>query len=137
MFNYFSRRSFQRGAAIFLGYRRLLTLLKGSIAPLERHRPAGICSQHHQTLEINMFRKFVIAGLLSAAGLTSLSLPAAFATNAIQDNYCLQGRIWGYPGNCEFSNYQQCLASASGTDAYCGINPMRAYAPRRPQRWHG
>jgi hypothetical protein len=43
------------------------------------------------------------------------------------DRYCLQGRIWGYPGNCQFATYDQCLASASGTDAYCGINPARAY----------
>jgi hypothetical protein len=47
--------------------------------------------------------------------------------HAIQDAYCLQGRIWGYPGNCQFSSYGQCMASASGTDAYCGVNPMRAY----------
>jgi hypothetical protein len=37
--------------------------------------------------------------------------------------YCLQGRVWGYPGNCQFTTYQQCLWTASGTDAYCGANP--------------
>lgn len=46
------------------------------------------------------------------------------------DRFCLQGRIWGYPGNCQFATYQQCSASASGTDAYCGINPQYAYAPQ-------
>lgn len=60
------------------------------------------------------------------AGLASLS-PA----EAAQDRYCLQGRIWGYPGNCQFTTYQQCLASASGTDAGCGINPAYAYARQR------
>jgi hypothetical protein len=30
----------------------------------------------------------------------------------------------GYPGNCQFSSYAQCMATASGTDAYCGINPQ-------------
>ncbi len=49
----------------------------------------------------------------------------------VQDRYCLQGRIWGYPGNCQFSTYVQCMASASGTNAYCGINPMHAYAGSR------
>ena len=50
----------------------------------------------------------------------------------VQDRYCLQGRIWGYPGNCEFSNYYQCMASASGTDAYCGENPIYLF---RRQPW--
>ncbi|WP_456701501.1 MULTISPECIES: DUF3551 domain-containing protein [unclassified Bradyrhizobium] len=44
-----------------------------------------------------------------------------------QDVYCLQGRHWGYPGNCQFSTYDQCTATASGTDAYCGINPTYAF----------
>jgi len=32
---------------------------------------------------------------------------------ARQDVYCLQGRSWGYPSNCEFSTYDQCMATAS------------------------
>ncbi|MBT1516552.1 DUF3551 domain-containing protein [Bradyrhizobium sp. RDT10] len=47
------------------------------------------------------------------------------------DSYCLQGRIWGYPGNCQFSSYAQCMATASGTNAYCGINPQYAFARQR------
>lgn len=30
---------------------------------------------------------------------------------APQDIYCLQGRVWGYPGNCQFSTYGQCVAA--------------------------
>ena len=45
----------------------------------------------------------------------------------LQDRYCLQGRSWGYPGNCQFSSYGQCMATASGTFATCGINPAYAY----------
>ena len=41
--------------------------------------------------------------------------------------YCLQGFIWGYPGNCQFASYEQCMATASGTNAYCGINPIWAF----------
>lgn len=48
----------------------------------------------------------------------------------INSRYCLQGRIWGYPGNCNFATYDQCAASASGTDAYCGVNPQFAFARR-------
>jgi hypothetical protein len=49
----------------------------------------------------------------------------------VPDSYCLQGRQWGYPGNCQFSSYAQCMATASGTDAYCGINPQHAFARQR------
>jgi hypothetical protein len=40
--------------------------------------------------------------------------------------YCLQGREWGYPGNCQFSSYRQCMATAYGTNSYCAINPRYA-----------
>ena len=50
----------------------------------------------------------------------------------IQDRYCVQGRTYGYPGNCAFSTLQQCLATASGQDAGCGLNPMSAYARQQP-----
>jgi uncharacterized protein DUF3551 len=50
---------------------------------------------------------------------------------SVPGSYCLQGRIWGYPGNCQFSSYAQCMATASGVDAYCGINPHYAFALQR------
>jgi len=59
------------------------------------------------------------------------SMSPALAAQGMQDSYCLQGRQWGVPGNCQFSSYQQCMATASGTDAYCGINPMKAFAQQR------
>ena len=34
----------------------------------------------------------------------------------------------GYPGDCSYSTYVQCQASASGTIDGCGINPRYAYA---------
>ena len=58
-----------------------------------------------------------------------LGLPVGY--ESVPHSYCLQGRIWGYPGNCQFSSYAQCMATASGTDAYCGINPQYASALRR------
>jgi hypothetical protein len=33
----------------------------------------------------------------------------------------------GYPGDCSYSTYAQCQASASGRYAYCGMNPRTAY----------
>jgi hypothetical protein len=55
--------------------------------------------------------------------------PAPYAN--VPDSYCLQGRDWGYPGNCQFSSYAQCMATASGTFSYCGINPHYAFALQR------
>ncbi|MDD1521674.1 MULTISPECIES: DUF3551 domain-containing protein [Bradyrhizobium] len=57
----------------------------------------------------------------------------SYIPSAPQDVYCLQGRTWGYPGNCQFSTYEQCMATASGTYAYCGINPVYAFARQRAQ----
>ena len=55
----------------------------------------------------------------------------SWAYESAPNSYCLQGRIWGYPGNCQFSSYAQCMATASGTNAYCGINPQYAFALQR------
>lgn len=81
----------------------------------------------------------VMSTLAVMAGLGSISAAAGrerfrhIAPPPIQDRYCLQGRIWGYPGNCQFATYEQCMASASGTDAYCGENPAFLFErPRRP-----
>ena len=79
----------------------------------------------------------VMSTLAVAASLGSISAAAGrerfrhIAPPPIQDRYCLQGRIWGYPGNCQFATYEQCMASASGTDAYCGENPTYLFARQR------
>jgi hypothetical protein len=76
-----------------------------------------------------MRRTIALAILATVSALTVVGPTSpAPAREAIQDSYCLQGRSWGYPGNCQFSSYGQCMATASGTDAYCGINPMKAFA---------
>jgi uncharacterized protein DUF3551 len=64
----------------------------------------------------------------------SVDFASAQQRSGTQDKYCLQGRSWGYPGNCQFSSYRQCMATASGTFATCGINPAYAYARQRPWR---
>jgi hypothetical protein len=57
-----------------------------------------------------------------------VSVPAQAAE---ADRYCLRGRHAGFPGNCQFATRPQCLAAASGTNAYCGINPRYASSRRR------
>ncbi|ABE38916.1 DUF3551 domain-containing protein [Rhodopseudomonas pseudopalustris] len=71
------------------------------------------------------------AVLFAAATVVSL---AAAPAQARDFPYCLQGGEWGYPGNCQFDSYQQCVTTASGTRAYCDINPVFAFrAQQEPQ----
>jgi hypothetical protein len=73
--------------------------------------------------------------LFSAVSAVAVLAVVAPNSAAAQDYpYCLQGNEWGYPGLCYFWSYQQCLASASGTFSYCGINPRYAFA-RQPRYW--
>ncbi len=81
-------------------------------------------------------RQILLAGLF-VAGLAAIPTSPGLARPRVPvpapppDLYCLQGRIWGYPGNCQFSSYQQCNASASGTDAYCDVNPQYLFTGRQ------
>jgi len=70
-------------------------------------------------------RQVLFAGLVAIG---YLAIPITSSSAATHDQYCLQGQEWGYPGNCEFSTYRQCMATASGIGAYCGINPRYAFA---------
>ena len=74
-------------------------------------------------------RHFLFAAVSAVTVLTAVG-PNPAAAQA--DLYCLQGRDWGWPGLCYFWTYQQCLASASGTASYCGVNPRYAYSSQRP-----
>lgn len=71
----------------------------------------------------------LICAVLSAASLLTITA-AASPASAGQNQYCLQGKRWGYPGNCQFSTYRQCMVTASGTEDYCGINPRYAAGER-------
>ncbi len=80
----------------------------------------------------------VIPFLLSIA--TILAATWSSVEPAAAGRYCLQSRQWGYPGNCAFATYRQCMATASGTDASCGINPRYGYGSygygyARHRRW--
>ena len=68
--------------------------------------------------------------LLSLVALCIACLQAVTAPALAESRYCLQGRHWGYPGNCAFATYAQCMATASGTNSGCGINPRYAFARR-------
>jgi Protein of unknown function (DUF3551) len=73
-------------------------------------------------------RKFLLAmTALAAAGIVTLSAPAA----AYDYPWCVVARGWGYPGDCSYQTYAQCMASASGRYAYCNVNPYVAFARQR------
>jgi hypothetical protein len=58
--------------------------------------------------------------LVGCALLTSGALPAV----AGEYPFCIRGcDFGGGRGDCSFSSYQQCQATASGRDAYCAENP--------------
>ena len=48
--------------------------------------------------------------------------------------YCLQGRGIGIPGDCSYTSYNQCMASASGRALYCNINPRVAFWQQQRMR---
>jgi hypothetical protein len=76
----------------------------------------------------------LIGAFLMATSVLTISA-AASPASAREYRYCLQGREWGYPGNCQFSTYRQCMATASGTYSYCGINPRVAFRERGYYRY--
>ena len=69
---------------------------------------------------------------VAAAGAATLggSAPAA----ARDYPYCIQGGGYGYPGDCSYSSYAQCQASASGRRVYCNVNPRSLRQQQRRGR---
>jgi hypothetical protein len=48
-------------------------------------------------------------------------------TAAFDYPYCIQGRGVGIPGDCSYRTYAECLATASGRNVYCNVNPRVAF----------
>lgn len=67
-------------------------------------------------------RKIIIAILLLGVAVTFGSSQADARRGYA---YCLKNSPG--PGDCKYSSYRQCMASASGTGAIC----VRNYGPRR------
>ena len=72
-------------------------------------------------------------GLLFALTLAG----AAYAMPAMSRDYpwCIKGCDFGARGDCSFSSYRQCQATAAGRDAWCAENPdFNAKAAMRDDR---
>lgn len=75
-------------------------------------------------------RKLFFALAVLGTGFAVQSAPAQAGGNY---PFCLQGRdIATGQGDCRFSTYQQCQATASGTYAGCYANPYYAYSDDEP-----
>jgi hypothetical protein len=49
--------------------------------------------------------------------------------------FCIKGcDFGGGVGDCSFSSYQQCLATAAGRDATCAANPYFSQNAEQPNR---
>lgn len=78
-------------------------------------------------------RKLILAVMaVTAAGAATLATSAPAAAHDYP--WCVQGKGVGYPGDCSYTSYAQCMASASGRQAYCGVNPRVAYGQQRDRR---
>jgi hypothetical protein len=68
-----------------------------------------------------------VAALLAIAMLTSFDVSPAAAENPAGDGaFCIRGFVYGGGGglgDCSFSSYAQCRATASGQEAWCLANP--------------
>jgi uncharacterized protein DUF3551 len=61
---------------------------------------------------------------------------APVGASAGESAFCIKGCDFGAGrGDCSFTSYQQCLATASGRDATCDANPYyNAHAEMQPNR---
>jgi hypothetical protein len=61
---------------------------------------------------------------------TSATIFATGVTPVAASEYrsCLQGDDYAGAGDCEFTSYLQCQATASGRTAYCAASPYLAAA---------
>jgi hypothetical protein len=79
-------------------------------------------------------RKTVLALMVLSAACAIDAAPAVAAGMP----FCIKGCDFGGgggAGDCSFSSYQQCLATASGRDATCAANPyFNANAEMLPDR---
>jgi hypothetical protein len=80
----------------------------------------------------------VMLALFGALSASAATMAGAAPAAAYDSPYCLQGRDWGLPGDCSFTSYQACLATASGRGLTCGVNPRVAFGVGRLEpRRHG
>ena len=69
--------------------------------------------------------------LLAILAVGAATLAGSGPAAAYDYPWCIQGGGWGIPGDCSYSSYAQCQASASGRRVYCNINPRVAFGQQQ------
>jgi hypothetical protein len=80
-----------------------------------------------------MMRNTMLA-LLAVAAAGAATMASSGPAAARDYPYCLRGGGYGYTGDCTYTSYGQCLASASGRTAWCDVNPLFAFGEQRRAR---
>jgi hypothetical protein len=80
-----------------------------------------------------MMRKTILTvSALAAAAIVTMATSGSAAARDYP--WCAQGRGVGIPGDCSYQTYGQCMASASGRNLYCNVNPRVAFGRERRPR---
>ena len=98
--------------------------------------PHGWSQRQLGHLNVGEKNAYPFLALATSATIVATSVAPVVAS---EYRYCLQGDDYAGAGDCGFTSYQQCQASASGRTAYCVANPYLANAavlriPARPRR---
>jgi hypothetical protein len=73
--------------------------------------------------------------ILAVAAFGAFCAIAAAPAGASEYPFCIKGCDFGAGrGDCSFSTYQQCQATASGRDATCAANPAFSRAELQPDK---
>ena len=76
-----------------------------------------------------LFLALTMSATLLATGVTTVAARDRITPVAASEyRYCLQGDDYAGAGDCEFTSYLQCQATASGRTAYCAATPYLAAA---------
>jgi uncharacterized protein DUF3551 len=78
-------------------------------------------------------RKLILA-MMTMIAASAATVAASAPATARDYPWCVQGQGVGYPGDCSYTSYAQCMASASGRLVTCGVNPRVAYGQQRGRR---
>jgi hypothetical protein len=79
----------------------------------------------------SLLSRRMLAACAAVAAVAGASLVGGTPAQARDYAYCLTSPGYGYPGDCSYASYGQCLAAASGRLADCNLNPRVGFREPR------